>query len=120
MCRLGLLAFLLSGAVALTAHADAKRAPKEKPPEEAPPAPVLDPNQCARAEGSARYIGLGYTHVITLRNGCPKPVACSLWTDVDPEPKQAVVAKPGESVEVVTRRGSPASALTAFKSCSFR
>ncbi len=104
-----------------TALADGKRKPPAPPPPpQDSPAPAQDPNQCAKAEPAARYVGLGYTHSVTLRNGCEKPVTCSLWTDADPEPKQTVQVRPGESVEVVTRRGSPASALTAFKECTFR
>jgi hypothetical protein len=111
MSRLLWVALLLG--LSATALAD-KAAPKPEEPTS------QDPNQCAKAEGNARYVGVGYTHSVTLRNGCEKPVACTVWTDVDPEPKQTVQARPGESVDVVTRRGSPARALTAFKNCTFR
>ncbi|HVZ34852.1 MAG TPA: hypothetical protein VG963_20635, partial [Polyangiaceae bacterium] len=67
-----------------------------------------------------RYIGMGYTHFVTLRNGCAKAVECELWTDVDPEPRMTVHVAPGDSAEVVTRRGSPAREVTAFKSCRFK
>jgi hypothetical protein len=100
-----------------TALADGRRKPPA--PEDAP-AQAQDPNQCTKAEATARWIGIGYTHGVTLHNGCERPVACTLWTDVDPEPKQSVQVKPGESADVVTRRGSPARAVTAFKDCSFR
>ncbi|HEX5656997.1 MAG TPA: hypothetical protein VFX59_07365 [Polyangiales bacterium] len=115
MIRIACVGLLLG--LSATALADGKRAPKPAVEE---PAPGQDPNQCTKVEGSARFVGLAYTHSITLRNGCGRPVACTLWTDVDPEPKQSVQVKPGESVEVVTRRGSPARELTAFKECTFR
>ena len=82
------------------------------------PAPTAD--ACADARGSVRQEAYGYTHVATLRNGCTRPVECALWTDVDPEPRTKVSAKAGESVEIITRRGSPAREVTAFKSCRFK
>jgi hypothetical protein len=88
-----------------------------------PPAPVLKPvaaDDCAKATASANYVGYGYTHVVALKNGCAKPVECALWTDVDPDPRSTVRVAPGESAEVVTRRGSPAREVTAMKSCSYR
>lgn len=85
-----------------------------------PAAAAANPDVCAEAHASARYVGYGYTHVVTLKNGCPKPVECALWTDVDPEPVTKVQVAPGERVEIVTRRGSPAHAVSAHKSCRFR
>ncbi|MET0282874.1 MAG: hypothetical protein ABW352_00330 [Polyangiales bacterium] len=117
MIRIACVGLLLG--LSATALADGKRAPKPPPPPE--DAPVQqDPNQCAKAEPHAQWVGIGYTHSVTLRNGCERPVSCTVWTDVDPEPKQTVQARPAESVEVVTRRGSPARELTAFKNCTFR
>lgn len=87
--------------------------------DKAPPV-VQNPNDCAVVKATARFVGLGYTHAIVLRNGCQKPVECSVWTDVDPEPKTILSLRPGEEDEVVTRRGSPAREVTAFKQCSFR
>jgi hypothetical protein len=114
----GLLLGLSAAAFTTEVHADGKRAPKPPaPPEDAP---AQDPNQCAKAEARASWVGIGYTHAVTLRNGCDRPVSCTVWTDVDPEPKQAVQARPGESVDVVTRRGSPAREFTALKDCTFR
>ena len=84
------------------------------------PPVAQNPNDCAVVRATARYVGLGYTHAIVLKNGCQKPVECSVWTDVDPEPKTTLSLRPGEESEVVTRRGSPAREVTAFKQCSFR
>jgi hypothetical protein len=117
MLRIVLVGLLL--ALSAPALADKKAPPASKPPSDDPTAPQ-DPNQCAKAEGSAHFVAMAYTHSVTLRNGCARAVACTVWTDVDPEPKQSVQVPPGESVEVVTRRGSPARELTAFKNCTFR
>jgi hypothetical protein len=70
--------------------------------------------------GSVRAEAYGYKHVVSLRNGCDKPVDCEVWTDADPTPRQVLRAAPGETVEVVTRIGSPASEVSAQKECKFR
>jgi hypothetical protein len=87
-----------------------------------PPTPSVapDPEVCAEVRATARFVGYGYTHVVTLKNKCPKPVECQLWTDVDPEPRTTVQVAPGGSAEVVTRRGSPARAVSGLKNCRFR
>jgi hypothetical protein len=77
------------------------------------------PAACASVTGSVRSEGIGYKHLVTLHNGCDKPVECQVWTDVDPEPRNKLRAAPGESVEVITRIGSPASVVTASKECRF-
>jgi hypothetical protein len=94
-----------------SSHAEDKRPPQVVAP---------DPNVCADVKAAASYVGYGYTHTITLSNGCPKAVECSVWTDVDPEPRTTLHLKPGQRADHVTRRGSPARAVTAFKSCRFR
>ena len=77
------------------------------------------PATCVTVSASVRAEAYGYKHVVTLRNGCDRPVVCQVWTDVDPEPRNSLQAAPGESSEVVTRIGSPASAVTASKECRF-
>jgi hypothetical protein len=42
---------------------------------------------------------------------------CEVWTDVDPTPHYTVTAKAGETVETITRAGSPSRAVQAGKSC---
>jgi hypothetical protein len=92
-----------------------------KPDAGRPGAPAAKaPGGCAIATAGTRMEPFGFTHVVTLRNGCDKPITCEVWTDVDPTPRQTVNAAPGETVEVVTRLGSPATAVTAFKECRFR
>lgn len=77
------------------------------------------PAACASVTASVRAEAYGYKHVVTLHNGCDKPVECQVWTDVDPQPRNTLRAAPGEDSDVVTRIGSPASAVTASKECRF-
>ena len=79
-----------------------------------------DANECAQVTASVRAEAYGYTHIVTLKNACDKPVACEVWTDVDPSPRKLLTAAPGESDFVVTRRGSPARAVEASKDCRFQ
>jgi hypothetical protein len=72
---------------------------------------------CTQATSSVISEAFGYKHVVTLRNSCDKPVECQVWTDVDPTPRQVVRAEKGESVEIITRIGSPATEFKAFKEC---
>lgn len=108
------------GAVLAQAPAPGKPVPV-KPGNNKPAAPpAKTPGNCAQVTAGTRMEPFGFTHVVTFRNGCDKPVTCEVWTDVDPTPRQSLSAAPGESVDVVTRIGSPASAVTAFKECRFR
>lgn len=108
-----LLGFLCCGLAAGSALAVDKRPPPVT--QQPPPA-----DSCAVARGSVRMEAYGYTHVVTLENGCTKSVECALWTNVDPEPRKGVRAAPGERIEIITRRGSPAREVTALKSCQYR
>jgi hypothetical protein len=101
-------------------QAQGKPAPGKPGTNKPAPPPGKTPGNCAQVTAGTRMEPFGFTHVVTLRNGCDKPVTCEVWTDVDPTPRQALSAAPGESVDVVTRIGSPASAVTAFKECRFR
>jgi len=74
---------------------------------------------CASVTASARFKAYGYTHIVTLSNSCQRAVSCEVWTDVDPTPRVTLQAKPGQSAEVVTRNGSPASEVHAGKLCRF-
>lgn len=84
-----------------------------------PPAPKT-PDGCSTVSASVRSEAYGYKHIITLENRCDKAVQCEVWTDVDPEPRQTLVAAPGQSTEVVTRIGSPSSQVSAQKVCRFK
>jgi hypothetical protein len=54
-----------------------------------------------------------------MTNRCQAPVSCEVWTNVDPTPRQTLRAKAGESVETITRRGSPSRDVHAGKECRF-
>jgi len=103
------LLLLCSGARA------ADRPPKSPPASSSAPSP----DTCTEVRGSARAQGFGYTHVVSLRNGCPTAVSCELWSDVDPDRVRVEVAA-GATAEIVTRRGSPAREVVGYKKCSFR
>lgn len=109
LALLGLCGGLLTGT--------ALAADKRPPPVAQQPPPA---DSCAVARGTVRMEAYGYTHLVTLENGCTKAVECALWTNVDPEPRQVVQTAPGERVEIITRRGSPAREVTALKSCKYR
>jgi hypothetical protein len=74
---------------------------------------------CASVTASTRLQAYGYAHVVTLTNHCQVPVSCEVWTNVDPTPHQTLRAKAGESVETITRRGSPSRDVHAGKECRF-
>lgn len=93
----------------------------QPPPAKPAPRPLpKGPSACASVKGSVRSEAFGYKHVVTLFNGCDKPVECQVWTDVDPTPRQQLSAAPGETVEVITRIGSPAFEVTAHSECKFK
>jgi hypothetical protein len=86
-------------------------------PVAADPAPgTLD---CASVTASVRLQATGYAHVVTLANHCSRAVSCEVWTDVDPSPHYTLSAKSGETVETITRAGSPSRVVQAGKSCHF-
>jgi hypothetical protein len=119
LAALLVLAVLSPLAVPLRSEARPSGA-KDKGKEKDPAASAVQTaNDCAQVQASARYVGYGYTHVVTLKNTCNKAVECALWTDVDPE-RTTLQADAGQTAELVTRRGSPSREVTAYKSCSFR
>ncbi len=73
--------------------------------------------ECALVIASTRLEAYGYSHVVTLTNHCQAPVTCEVWTNVDPTPRLWLSAKSGETVETVTRRGSPSHDVQAGKRC---
>ncbi|HEY5375126.1 MAG TPA: hypothetical protein VIK01_15700 [Polyangiaceae bacterium] len=74
---------------------------------------------CAAVSAHASYRGAGYAHLVTLTNHCQSAVTCEVWTNVDPAPRVRLHAKPGETVETITRIGSPSSDVQAGKQCHF-
>ena len=121
----GVLSVLACLSAMPAAGADKKPGSQKKPDRKpaAPAAPagnIPAADTCTEVQGTARYEGYGYTHVVSLKNNCEKPVSCALWTDVDPEPRTTVNVAPGESAEITTRKGSPAREVTGLKSCTYR
>jgi hypothetical protein len=83
----------------------------------APAAHAQKTPACVRWWAQAVASGFGYNHVVGIENGCDKPVACTVSTDVAPEPLRVTVA-PKEKTELVTFRGSPASTFKAKVECT--
>jgi len=75
--------------------------------------------ECIDHRGDARYRGYGYDHVVVITSGCQEAARCTVSTDVTPEEHQVDVPA-GETVEVLTRRGSPAREFTPQVACTLR
>jgi hypothetical protein len=71
---------------------------------------------CIDAWGEARYRNYGYDHIVHLRSRCRVRVLCDVSTNVNPNPVRTSVPA-GESVEVLTFRGSSAQEFTLKVSC---
>lgn len=74
---------------------------------------------CVRVWPQAIYRNYGYDHVVHLESACEAAADCSVATSVNPEAVRVPIA-PGEHVEVLTWRGSPASAFTPKVACELR
>jgi hypothetical protein len=74
---------------------------------------------CIHFRGESRYVPYGYNHVVIIENGCSKPAACTVSTDVVPQP-QNVEVPAGRTVEVTTFMGSPQQPFTPRVRCSLR
>lgn len=98
--RAALLALLGVGALAVPARA-------EKTP------------ACVRWWGKVVSTVSGYNHVVGIENGCEKPAACVISTDVAPDPIQATVPAK-QKVELVTFRGSPSSTFKPTVNCTLQ
>ena len=79
---------------------------------------AADPATCTEIRGEVRYENVGYTHLVTVKNGCSRAVMCTVWTRTDPK-KQKLHARAGETRSVVIRRGSPAREVKAEGSCEY-
>ena len=109
----------LRALLALTALSALALGARAEPPRDDDAPAQQSPDTCAAVTPVARYIGYGYDHVVSLKNGCSRPVTCEVWTDVDPQPHHTLSAQPGETREVVVRRGSPAREFKPEKKCKF-
>lgn len=76
-----------------------------------------NPSTCVSSRGEARNWGLGYKHVVVIRNGCEYAVVCSVGTDVQPE-RYTVRVEKGATEEVVTLLNSPALTFRPAVECT--
>src|SRR5439155_16725670 len=83
-------------------------APRAGGDPEAPP--------CIAAWTEARPRFPGYDHLAHIANQCRAAIACTVTTDASPDVAAERVA-PGEEVEILTLRGSPASQFRAQIVC---
>lgn len=90
---------------------DSKRGERPAPKKEE------DPSECVSHTEQARYVA-GYDHLVHVKNGCTKSVACEVSTNVNPK-KQTVTVSSGKTETVLTFRGSPASEFKAVVKCHF-
>lgn len=72
---------------------------------------------CVRWSQQVVYLGLGYNHLVHLKNTCKAAAACQVTTDVNPDPI-AVELVPQQKTTVTTFRGSPARVFQAKVSCT--
>jgi len=71
---------------------------------------------CVHFRAESRYVPYGYNHVVVIENGCSKPAACTVSTDVAPQP-QNVDVPAGKTGEWPTLLGSPQPTLPAHQKC---
>ena len=74
---------------------------------------------CVRWWTQTVLAAVGHNHVVGIENTCDKPAACTVSTDVAPDPIQATVS-PKQKVELTTFRGSPASTFRAKVTCALQ
>jgi len=71
---------------------------------------------CVHWEAEARFVGLGYDHLVHLDNQCEAAMTCEVTTDVNPDPVSATL-EPATEKTVTTFKGSPASEFTPTVTC---
>jgi hypothetical protein len=62
---------------------------------------------CIKVRPEARYLGLGYNHIVHVADVCATAAECDVSTDVNPQ-AQHVSVPAGGQIEVNTFMGSPA------------
>lgn len=98
---------------------DAKKdAPKDDAKKDAPAkdTSAKKPGDCVDVKSEARFSGVGYDHLVTLKSACKKRLKCVVRTNVNSEPA-TVTLDPGEEESVLTWRGSPAREFTPDVKC---
>ena len=98
--------------------ANKKDAPKDDAKKAAPAkdASSKKPGDCVDVKSEARFSGVGYDHLVTLKSACKKRLKCVVRTNVNSEPAN-VTLDPGEEESVLTWRGSPAREFTPDVKC---
>lgn len=99
---------LAIGALVLTLAADAGA-----------PSPAQALPACVHVRADSRYVPYGYNHIVVIENGCSKPAACTVSTDVVPQP-QNVDVPARKTAEVITFMGSPQQSFTPKVRCSLK
>lgn len=74
---------------------------------------------CVHFRSESRYVPYGYNHIVYIDNGCSKPAACTVSTDVVPQ-AQNVEVPAGKTAEVTTFMGSPQQSFTPRVRCALR
>ena len=112
------LALLAVSALASAAYAE-KTPVTMGAPLGAAPSSAPKPPACVKWSTQVVSTAAGHNHVVAIENGCERPAACVVSTDVAPDPIQATV-QPRQRVELVTYRGSPASTFRAKVECTLQ
>jgi hypothetical protein len=105
---------LVTGLIAV--HGGSAQADPPQPPR---PPNAAAPKDCIKVRGEASFASVGYDHLVHVSSSCPKPMSCSVKTNVNPDATVIEVA-PNQTQTVVTWRGSPAREFTPIVSCSQR
>ena len=71
---------------------------------------------CVKWESEARFVGMGYNHLVHLESRCKVKMTCDVSTDVNPEVTTVELA-PKAKKTVTTFVGSPAREFSAKISC---
>ncbi len=76
----------------------------------------VDHPECIEVTGRAQYSGYGFNHIVHLHNSCVSAATCRVSTNVNPAQVSVQLAA-GEARDVLTFRGSPASAFQPRVQC---
>lgn len=74
---------------------------------------------CVRVTATPRPQAYGFDHVVSVANGCERPIVCRVSSDVNPAVQRLTIG-PGASEDTLLWRGSPASAFRALVTCEMR
>ena len=72
---------------------------------------------CVKSWGEVRARAYGYDHFVVMQSTCKKAAVCAVSSDVNPD-AQSVSLTPGESTEVATSLGVPASTFLPKVVCT--